>query len=88
MTFVIGESVHRHQDNSCVAICPVDCIHPRADEPAFESASQLYIDPKACIDCGACVSECPVEAIFRETDLPSEWTEYAVINAEYYASGS
>ena len=26
----------------------------------------LFIDPEECIDCGACVPECPVEAIFPE----------------------
>jgi ferredoxin len=26
---------------------------------------QLYIDPSICIDCGACIPECPVEAIYR-----------------------
>ena len=24
----------------------------------------MYINPDECIDCGACVPECPVEAIF------------------------
>jgi ferredoxin len=30
----------------------------------------LYIDPDTCIDCGACVPECPYEAIFPEEEVP------------------
>ena len=42
----------------------------------------LYIDPDECIDCGACVPECPVEAIYDETELPDEMAEWTKINAE------
>jgi len=33
----------------------------------------LYIDPDTCIDCGACVPECPYEAIFPEDEVPSAY---------------
>jgi ferredoxin len=46
---------------------------------------QLYIDPQDCIDCGACVSECPVEAIFADTDMPARWAEFLPVNAERVA---
>jgi NAD-dependent dihydropyrimidine dehydrogenase PreA subunit len=62
----------------------VDCIHPRADEGGFVAASQLYINPDECIDCGACESECPVHAIFFEDDVPEEYTKYIAINSEHY----
>ena len=42
----------------------------------------LYIHPDECIDCEACVPECPVEAIFHEDDVPDEWKEYIELNAE------
>jgi ferredoxin len=42
----------------------------------------LYIDPEACILCQACVPVCPVQAIYDEADLPSEFSEWLVINAE------
>jgi ferredoxin len=42
----------------------------------------LYIDPDECIDCGACVPECPVEAIFDESQLPEDQTEWLKINAD------
>ncbi len=49
-------------------VCPVDCIHPRKDEPEFETATMLYIHPDECIDCGACVPACPVVAIYDSPD--------------------
>ena len=36
----------------------------------------LYIDPVDCIDCEACVPECPVEAIFAEANVPAQWTSF------------
>ncbi len=72
------------KDTACVEVCPVDCIHPRKEEPDFQTAEQLYIDPNTCIDCGLCVDECPVKAIFPEDELPEKWRKYAAINAEYY----
>ena len=42
----------------------------------------LYIDPESCIDCEACMHECPVEAIFHDDNVPAEWREYIALNAE------
>jgi NAD-dependent dihydropyrimidine dehydrogenase PreA subunit len=44
----------------------------------------LFINPDHCIDCGLCVEECPVSAIFAESDLPAEWAAFAEKNAAYY----
>jgi ferredoxin len=46
----------------------------------------LYIDPVDCIDCEACVPECPVEAIFVESAVPAQWTDYTQMNAERSAA--
>jgi len=54
------------------------------DDDRFEKAEMLYIDPDTCIDCGLCVDECPVQAIFPEEDLPEEWHKYTQINADYF----
>jgi NAD-dependent dihydropyrimidine dehydrogenase PreA subunit len=27
---------------------------------------QMYINPDVCIKCGACIPECPVDAIYRD----------------------
>ena len=82
MTYVIAEPCIGEKDNSCVEVCPVDCIHPTPDEPDYEAQQQLYIDPDECIDCGACVPECPVEAIFAEDDVPESEQSWIAVNAE------
>jgi NAD-dependent dihydropyrimidine dehydrogenase PreA subunit len=57
-----------------VAVCPVDCI--------YEGPDHYYIHPEECIDCGACVPECPVDAIFTEDELPEQWKDFLIKNAE------
>jgi ferredoxin len=84
MPHVITEPCIGVKDTGCVAVCPVDCIHPRKDEADFEVAPQLYIDPDTCIDCGLCVDECPVKAIFAEDDVPAQWKQYVQLNAGYF----
>ncbi|MUL49668.1 ferredoxin [Mycobacterium sp. CBMA293] len=71
-------------DASCLAVCPVNCIHPTADEPDFATAEMLYIDPAACIDCGACVDECPVSAIVPDDKLDLAGNRFLDINAAYF----
>jgi ferredoxin len=86
MPYVIAEPCIGVKDTACVDACPVDVIHPRSDEPEFDSATQLYIYPKDCIDCGACVPVCPVSAIFQVDDLPEKWARFAQINAAWYGN--
>ena len=86
MTYVIAEPCIGQKDNSCVEVCPVDCIHPTPDEADYDNVEQLYIDPDECIDCDACVEACPVDACFAEDQLPAEWAKYAEINANYFKS--
>src|SRR5215211_2013843 len=88
VAYVIAEPCIGEKDNSCVEVCPVDCIHPTPDEPDYESSQQLFIDPDECIDCDACVEACPVDACFAEDQLPEEWAKYTQINAQYYANGA
>lgn len=85
MAYVIALPCIGVKDAACVSICPCDCIHPTKNEPGFETAEQLYIDPVACIDCGLCVEECPVKAIFPQDDLPAEWSHFLEKNAAHYA---
>ncbi len=61
MTYVINDACVDVKDRSCVAECPVDCI--------YEGERAMYIHPDECIDCGACVTTCPTDAIAYEGDL-------------------
>ncbi|MCI0862223.1 MAG: ferredoxin family protein, partial [Chloroflexi bacterium] len=54
----------------CVDVCPVECILP--GKPV-EQWPWFYIDPDTCIDCGACIPECPYEAIFVEEEVPTDY---------------
>jgi NAD-dependent dihydropyrimidine dehydrogenase PreA subunit len=84
MAYVIAEPCIGTKDTACVDVCPVDCIHPRKDEPGHEGEVQLYINPIECIDCGACVPVCPVTAIFAMEDLPEKWQAFAATNTGWY----
>lgn len=79
MTYVITTPCIDTVDQSCVDVCPVDCIH-------FEEGIDkiLYIDPDECIDCGACEPACPVSAIYAEEDVPEEEAAYTEINALWF----
>ncbi|MFE5597342.1 FAD-dependent oxidoreductase [Streptomyces sp. NPDC056549] len=83
MTYAITQTCCN--DATCVAVCPVNCIHPTPDEPDFGTTEMLYIDPRSCIDCGACADACPVDAIFPADRLPEPLREYEAINAAHYA---
>ena len=58
MPYVIAADCIDVNDMSCVEECPVDCI--------YEGDRKIYINPKECIDCGACEPVCPVEAITQD----------------------
>ncbi len=86
MPFVITDPCIGTKDAACVDVCPVDCIHPRKDEPEFESASILYVHPEECIDCGACVPACPVAAIYDSVEsTPANQQGFIEANAVYRA---
>jgi len=72
------------KDASCVPVCPVDCIRPGNRSADFTGTEMLYIDPATCIDCGACMEECPVGAIYFEDDLPAQLKPFREINARYF----
>ena len=80
MTYVIAAQCVDHSDQSCVEVCPVDCI---SADPAVDR--KFHIDPEACIDCGACVPVCPVQAIFVLEELPEKWAHFAKMDADWYA---
>jgi ferredoxin len=74
MTFVVTQNCSDCKYTDCVTVCPKECF--------YEDEMMLYIDPVDCIDCEACVPECPVEAIFRDTEVPSQWASFTDLNAD------
>src|SRR5690606_32443959 len=71
-------------DATCVTVCPVNCIHPTPDEPDFGTTEMLYVDPRSCIDCGACADACPVDAVKPISALTGPERVYAEINASWF----
>jgi ferredoxin len=74
MAHIVCEPCRNCKYTDCVAVCPVECFH--------EDELMLYIDPDECIDCALCIPECPVEAIFADSDVPEQWQSYIQENAE------
>jgi ferredoxin len=74
MTTLVTDNCQRCRFTDCVTVCPVACFH--GDD------EMLYIDPDVCIDCSACVPECPVHAIYEEKDLPDDKRHWIEINAQ------
>lgn len=72
MAYVVTEPCVQCKHTNCAAVCPVDAFR--------EGPNFLVIDPFECIDCDACVPECPVEAIYPDDEVPMEWEEYIDLN--------
>lgn len=73
MTYVVCEPCVNCRYTDCVVVCPVEAFH--LDDNA------VWINPETCIDCDACVPECPVEAIFADAALPEQHAEWLPLNA-------
>jgi ferredoxin len=76
MTYIVNENCIKCKFTDCVEVCPVDCF--------YEGENMLVIHPDECIDCGACVPACPVEAIFALDETPDKWKDYITKNAAFY----
>lgn len=90
MAYVVTLNCLGTKDRSCVEVCPVDCfynIKKKKYNDQFGRAAKgddegmLMIHPDECIHCGACETECPVEAIFEDTGVPDNLKEFVEINA-------
>lgn len=73
MAHVVTNKCVNCKFTDCVEVCPVACF--------YEMDNQVVIHPEDCIDCTACVAECPVEAIYAEGDLPAEFQSDTEVNA-------
>ena len=72
MPYVVTEPCIQCKYTNCAAVCPVDAFR--------EGPNFLVIEPNECIDCDACVSECPVEAIYPDDEVPDKWEHYIDLN--------
>jgi NAD-dependent dihydropyrimidine dehydrogenase PreA subunit len=66
-------------DQSCIEVCPVDCIYYADDD------RMCFIEPDQCIDCAVCEAACPVGAIFRDTEVPADAADFTEINALWFS---
>jgi ferredoxin len=78
VTYVIASTCVDVKDGACQTACPVECI--------YEGGRMMYIQPDECINCGLCLSVCPVDAIFAEEDLPAAERAYLAANAEFFSA--
>lgn len=77
MSHVVTSACFGCKYTDCVVACPTEAFR--------EGEQMLYIDPIECIECDACVPECPVEAIFAEGDVPEDQREFIALNVEMAA---
>lgn len=91
MAYVVTRNCIGTKDRSCVEVCPVDCFYnikkkvyndKYGREAKGEDYGMLVIFNQECIHCGACETECPVEAIFEDTAVPDDLKEFIAINDE------
>jgi ferredoxin len=78
MAYVVTQPCHDCKYTDCVVVCPCECF--------YQDETMLYIDAEDCIDCGACLPECPVEAIFEPGAVPGQWVQYVQLNADRAAA--
>lgn len=90
MSYVITQKCAGTCDTACVDVCPCDCIEglvPLDQLRALPAAErgQMFIDPDRCIDCGACLQECPADAIYLDDDVPAEHRGDIARNRDFFA---
>lgn len=81
MAYIITKLCLDCKDIACTQVCPVDCIYEYSGDDESIPKNMLLIDPDECIDCNACVPECPWEAIFEEDLVPEVFHDDIELNA-------
>jgi len=94
MSFIIGKDCVGCIDTSCVNVCPVDCINGpitinglgkevkgMSDEEKI--GKQMYINPEVGSKWGACIPECPDDAIYRDENEALYFDDEESIHKNY-----
>ncbi len=76
MAHVVTSPCKGTKDTSCMKVCPVTCF--------YDAGEVLLINPDECIDCGLCVPECPVSAIFPMDEVPDSDKEWIETNKKFF----
>ena len=74
MAYVVTQACIDNKHTSCVDVCPVDAFR--------EGPDMLFIDPDACIECNACLTECPERAIYPESAVPEDLQHFIALNQQ------
>lgn len=92
MAHVVTSPCIGTRDTACMKVCPSEAFYdvdlkdlglaPKADKP--DVTKILIINPDSCIDCGQCVPECPVNAIFPSDDVPAADKKFVEIAANWF----
>jgi len=77
--YVVTSSCVYTKDISCMKVCPVNCF--------FDAGQMLVVHPVECIDCGLCIPECPVSAIFAEDEVPEKEQIFIRLNRMFFEGG-
>ena len=96
MAYIVTKPCLGTKDRSCVEVCPVDCFYDirkveynekygvkgsdDGDADGKPDVGLLMIHPDQCINCGACETECPVEAIYEDSSVPADYADFIEIN--------
>src|SRR5258706_2063980 len=67
------------KDGACAKVCPVNCF--------FDAGEMLVIDPRAdggCIFLNQCPSECPVNAIYANDEVPPDEEAFIQKAADFF----
>lgn len=78
MTYVITSACIDVKDQSCIEVCPVDCIYVEPDD------RMCFIHPEQCINCAVCVEACPVAAIYLDKELSTDERAFIGINEKWF----
>lgn len=80
MAYVVTSPCIGTKDGACTKVCPCECFH--------DAGEMLVINPDPCIDCGLCAPECPVNAIFIESEVPEAAQSFIARNRDFFAGKS